>query len=230
MQDSSFYKSSEVKSWDRYWGGDVLRGRRFLYNLAASFYRRFLIKPSLNHFVKKYFKKRSQILHAGCGGGEVDDNIRNFVSITALDFSQKALEKYKRKNRTNKLICGDIRSIPLKTSSFDGIYNLGVMEHFNLNDIKKILKEFHRVLKPGGYLIIFWPPEFGISVIFFKALVYVYKKILNKKKAVFHPTEIFRLKSEGEARRIFKDEGFRVIEYYFGMRDLFTYSVIVAQK
>jgi hypothetical protein len=50
------------------------------------------------------------------------------------------------------------------------------------------------------------------------------------KKITLYPQEITRLRSEKEARQFFKTSGFKVIKYYFGIRDLFTYSVIVAQK
>lgn len=226
-------KAKEVKYWEKYWEGDILRGKRFLYDLVASFYRQYLIKPSLNCFVKTYFRKNSKILHAGCGGGEVDMDIRSFVKIIALDFSQNALNKYNSrygKKKKIKIVLGDVRSLPFRGSSFDGIYNLGVMEHFNRKDITKILNEFYRVLKPKGIIIIFWPPEFGLSVIFFKILVFLTKSIFQIKKVAFHPLEISRLQSEGQANKLFAVSGFKVIRYYFGIRDLFTYSVIVAQK
>lgn len=231
MKKRPFDQSNEIKYWEEYWQGDILRGKRFLYNLIASFYRRFLIKPSFNHFIRKYFKKNSRVLHAGCGGGEVDMDVQGYIKITALDFSQNALEKYRNRNgKRSRVILGDVRSLPFRNSSFDGIYNLGVMEHFESHEIDKILKEFNRVLKQRCTIIVFWPPEFGLSVIFFKTLVYIYKKILGKKKVVFHPPEVSRLKSEKGARQIFSASGFEVIEYYFGIRDLFTYAVVVAKK
>jgi ubiquinone/menaquinone biosynthesis C-methylase UbiE len=181
--------------------------------------------------MKKYFKEHFKVLHAGCGGGEVDIDIQNYLDITALDFSQNALNKYRKINgKKSKVVKGDVRHLPFKISSFDGVYNLGVMEHFSKKEIEKILKEFYRVLKSGGVLIVFWPPEFGLSVMFFKFLVFVTKRVFITKKIVFHPLEISRLQSENQAREIFETLNFKVIEYYFGIRDLFTYSVIVAQK
>lgn len=231
MNTNSPAKVKEAKYWDKYWEGDALHGKRFIYDVIASFYRRFLIRPSLNNFIKKYLKEGSNVLHAGCGGGEVDMDIKDYIDITALDFSRNALKKYRsRYGIKSKIVMGDVRSLPFKSRSFDGIYNLGVMEHFEKKQINVILKEFYRVLKPGGRLIIFWPPEFGVSVIFFKVLVFIGKDILRIKKISFHPLEISRLRSESEARRIFGHSGFRVIKYDFGVRDLFTYMVIVAQK
>lgn len=224
-------KLNELNSWNQYWAGDGIKSKRFVYNFVASFYRKYLIKPCLNYFMKRYFKKNSKVLHAGCGGGEVDMDLQNYLDITALDFSQNALEKYRNKHAGRcKIVNGDVRSLKFKTSSFDGVYNLGVLEHFYEEDINKILKGFSKVLKTNGKIIIFWPPEFGISVLFFKALVFLCKYILNIKRVVFHPLEVSRLKSKDEAVRIFRKSGFKIVEYSYGIRDLFTHVVIVAKK
>lgn len=224
-------KNSSVKSWDHYWEGNGIKNKRFFYNLVASSYRRFLIRPYLNHFMKKYFERNSKVLHAGCGGGEVDIDLQKYLDITALDFSQNALKRYRKRHKgKGGILTGDIRSLKFKPSSFDGIYNLGVLEHFLEDEIKKILKGFHRILKRDGTLVIFWPPEFGVSVSFFKILVFICRQILNIKNIEFHPAEPSRLKSKREAGKIFKDTGFRVIECVYGLRDLFTYVVIVARK
>jgi len=37
-------------------------------------------------------------------------------------------------------------------NSVDLIYNCHVLEHFKRNDVEKVLKEWYRVLKPGGIL------------------------------------------------------------------------------
>lgn len=224
-------KSKEIKSWDHYWEGSGIKSKRFFYNIIASSYRKFLIRPHLNHFMKKYFTEHAKVLHAGCGGGEVDMDLQNYLDITALDFSQNALKKYQKRHANNKnVLTGDIRNLKFRPSSFDGVYNLGVLEHFKEGEISKILKGFHRVLKPHGTLVIFWPPEFGVSVSFFKILVFICREILNIKNVEFHPVELSRLKSKAEARKIFKDSGFRVLECSYGLRDLFTYVVIVARK
>ncbi|MGZ6370773.1 MAG: methyltransferase domain-containing protein, partial [Bdellovibrionota bacterium] len=114
--------------------------------------------------------------------------------------------------------------------SVDGIYNLGVMEHFTEGEIDKVFAEFKRVLRPGGRMVILWPPEFGLSVIFFKVLKVLVTTITRRKDVKFHPDEICRVQSKKHALGIFQRSGFRVLDYYFGPRDVFTYSVIVAEK
>ena len=104
------------------------------------------------------------------------------------------------------------------------------MEHFTEEDIQKILNEFMWVLKNSGRLILFWPPEFGLSVIFFKVLVFVFKKILLNSDIKFHPDEITRIKSKRHVLAMIARSNLSIIQYYFGFRDLFTYAVVVAHK
>ncbi len=223
--------NSDEQGWEKYWENQKSHAGGLLYDAIAAFYRKFIIRRSLNWFTGKYFKPGSAVLHAGCGSGQVDTDIRHQFKITGLDVSVNALHFYKK---TNKQFCqtlqGSIFDIPLPASSVDGIYNLGVMEHFTDAEIPKILNEFHRVLKSGGRMVIFWPPEFGLSVIFFKVLKFIFATFLGKKDIKFHPDEITRVRSKEHALDVFNKAGFTVLEYYFGPKDLFTYSVICLEK
>lgn len=214
--------------WESYWQGQKSSGALF-YEVIAAFYRKLIIKPALNHFIGKYFKKTYRLLHAGCGGGQVDVDICKKFDVTGLDISINALNMYNKVNKGKvKLLHGSIFKIPVSDFGYDGVYNLGVMEHFSVDEIRLIMNEFNRVLKPGGKIVLFWPPEYGISVIFFKML----KRFLTPfygKDIKFHPDEKSRIKSKKEAVEILNQSGFELIEYYFGLRDFFTYAVIVAK-
>ena len=223
---------SEVASlpteWDRYWSGK--RGFHVTYDLLAGFFRKFLIKPTLNHFIKKHFKPNSHLLHAGCGSGQVDVDIAKMYKITALDISLPALHIYKKTvPEAFEAIHGDIFSIPLEDEVLDGIYNLGVMEHFTEDQIQKILLELRRVLKPNGKMVIFWPPEFGLSVNVLKATHFLLHRILQKNIKLF-PDEITRVKSKNQIESLFKRGQFRLLDYYFGWRDGFTCVAVAVEK
>lgn len=218
------------EEWDVYWEKQKTAGSA-LYDLIASFYRTIIIRPALNYFIKKYFSPKSKILHAGCGSGQVDTQISKIFNIIGLDISANALEINRKVNRGRcRLVKGDIFAMPFPKGSLDGIYNLGVMEHFSHEDIQKILQEFHRVLKDDGKIIFFWPPEFGSSVTFLKMVKFILEKVLGRKDVKIHPDEISRLQSKAQAKDILKKGNFKIVEYYFGPRDFFTHSIIVAKK
>jgi dolichol-phosphate mannosyltransferase len=222
-------KALDEQGWDDYWNNHE-QGGRILYDVIAAFYRRFIIKRTLNHFVREYFKKGSSVLHAGCGSGQVDTDITQHVSVTGLDISINALKLFKKINPKSGILHGSIFDIPLPDGSVDGIYNLGVMEHFTEPEIGLILRQFHRILKPDGRMIIFWPPEFGASVIFLKQVKWFLENVLGKKGVKIHPDEITRVQSKRHVVDLFEQAGFSVQSYYFGPRDFFTYSVIVVDK
>lgn len=220
----------DLQGWDEYWSGKDNKPTFLIYDLIAAFYRKFIIKPALNRFILGNFNADSSLLHAGCGSGQVDRDIGEKIEISALDISPAALSIYKKSNKHyRELILGSIFDIPASDGSFDGIYNLGVMEHFTEEEIAKILCEFNRVLKPGGKIVLFWPPEFGLSVMVLKIAHFILNRVL-KKNISLHPLEITRVRSRRQIECYLTQGGFKLDHYVFGIRDLFTYVVIVGEK
>ena len=218
-------KESRNDEWESYWQGQKSSGG-LLYELIAAFYRKFIIKPALNHFIYKYFRKGCALLHAGCGGGQVDVDICIQYEVTGLDISINSLNMHNKVTKGKvKLLHGSILKIPVPDGTYDGIYNLGVMEHFSVDEIRLIIDEFKRVLKPDGRIVLFWPPEYGISVIFFKLLKWILTPIYGSD-IKFHPAEITRIRSKKELMKII-GEGVQLEEYYFGCRSLATYAVCI---
>lgn len=227
VKTSSSFK--ENQNWDHYWNTQK-KGNHSLYGIIAVFYRKFIIKRNINYFIKKYFSSPSKLLHAGCGSGQVDTDISSIHSVTALDISSIALKFYQQNhNEVCKLVSGSIFLLPFKDASFDGIFHLGLMEHFTEDNINKILLEFHRVLKTDGKMIIFWPPVFGVSVIVLKIIHFVLNKLL-KKNIKLHPVEITLVKSKKQATTILMKAKFNLLEYYFGPMDFFTHCILVVSK
>lgn len=219
----------EEKEWDNYWTKKQTKSQT-IYRITASFYRQFIIKRALNHFTETEFKKGSKLLHAGSGTGQVDEDIIKKYNITALDISKEALKLYKVYNgNKTKLMHASIFDIPAKSSTFDGIYNLGVHEHFTGKENEKIFKEYLRVLKNDGKIVLFWPSKYSLSVNFLNSAHFILNDVL-KRKIRLHPEEISLIRSKKQVENFLKDCGFKVTYFYFGPKDLFTQCVIVAQK
>ena len=49
-----------------------------------------------------------------------------------------------------------MRALPFEDNSFDGIWSLGIIEHF-LDGYDAIAREMQRVLREGGYLFLTFP-------------------------------------------------------------------------
>jgi ubiquinone/menaquinone biosynthesis C-methylase UbiE len=223
-------KEREVQEdWDIYWSKQNKTSNK-LYEVFANFYRNQIIKPALNHFIFKHFEKDTNLLHAGCGSGKVDADLVNAYKITALDISYPALQIYDKVNKGKaSLVQASIFQLPFPENHFNGVYNLGVMEHFTENEIQLILLEFNRVLKPNGKIALFIPPIFGLTVQVLDFTHFVLNKIL-RRRIKLHPDEITRIKSRNHIQKMVEKAGFRFVDYYFGSKDFFTQIVIVAEK
>jgi dolichol-phosphate mannosyltransferase len=222
--------AADPQDWDSYWTSKDNKPTFLIYDLIAAFYRKYIIKPSLNRFILANFNSESRLLHAGCGSGQVDRDIGARIAISALDISPKALGIYKKANKHyRELIHGSLFAMPVPDGSFDGIYNLGVMEHFAEEEITKILLEFNRALKPEGKIVLFWPPEFGLSVLVLKVVHVILNRVLGKTISL-HPPEITRARSRRQIEEYLIRAGLTLTHYSFGVSDLFTHTVIVATK
>ncbi len=220
------------KGWDEYWL-DSARDRN-LFAVIAKMYRRYIISPAVGHYLRKYFRdeRGRTYLHAGCGSAESDRRI-GFTRATFvyLDISHEAL-LLARRNATMpgiKLVRGDIFTPPFRTASIDGIWNLGVLEHFHAPDIERIFRGLSRVLRPAARCVIFWPPAYGLSVIALTSFL----RIANAPRRTplrLYPDEVSLFRSARWARRLIEPAGLAVERTHFGIRDLFTYVVLVATK
>ena len=112
---------------------------------------------------------------------------------------------------------------------FDGLYNLGVMEHFLETEFPAVFGEFHRILKPNGRLVLFWPPEFGLSVVFLKGVHYILNDILGRNQYL-HPPEPSRVRSRKGIDEKLRMYGFELEDFSFGIHDLFTHAIVIARK
>jgi ubiquinone/menaquinone biosynthesis C-methylase UbiE len=214
--------------WDYYWTRKQT-SLHSLYDRIAVFYRQNIIKPHLERFICKYMRPGGIILHAGCGGGQVEEEITDSFTIIGMDISFNAIALYKKIHTEPNLIAGDILSIGIKEGSLDGIYNLGVMEHFSEDEIDRILREFHRIVKKDGVIILFWPPEYGSTVIFFKGVHFFLNSVL-RRNIFFQPPEPSRIQSKKWVEEKVTKAGFSLEEISFRFEDFFTNMVVVIRK
>jgi ubiquinone/menaquinone biosynthesis C-methylase UbiE len=223
-------KEREIQQeWDVYWSAKNEASSK-IYEIFADFYRNTIIKPTLNHFIYQFLPKGSSVLHAGCGSGKVDQDIVFSYNVTALDISYLALQIYDRINLQKALLIqASIFDMPFENDSFEGVYNLGVMEHFTEEEINQILREFKRVLKPNGKIILFIPPVYGLTVWVLDFTHFILNQILHRNVKL-HPDEITRIKSKQHVLQLLEKAEFKYVDYYFGIKDLFTQVVIVAEK
>lgn len=97
-----------------------------------------------------------RVLDVGCGTGFNVAHLRarGYRHVIGLDYSTEALAFCRSRDLVH-LACGDGARPPLRHGSFDLIMALDLLEH--LDDDVQALREFARLLKPGGSLVLFVP-------------------------------------------------------------------------
>jgi ubiquinone/menaquinone biosynthesis C-methylase UbiE len=118
-------------------------------------------------------KQGQSVLDAGCGPGLVigkilEENKGKIISITGLDINRTMIGHARRrcKNLPNvKLQVADLnRSLEFPDGTFDKVICSNTL--YALEEPHAVISEFHRVLKPGGTLIIANPkPNAGQSAL-----------------------------------------------------------------
>jgi sterol 24-C-methyltransferase len=103
-------------------------------------------------------KPGMRVLDAGCGMGDTALFVAKqakveVVGVDLLDFNIKAARRKVQPPQKLEFIVSDYTKTKLPNSTFDAIYTMETLVH--VPDYKQALKEFHRLLKPGGRLVMF---------------------------------------------------------------------------
>lgn len=121
-----------------------------------------------------------RVLDFGAGSGIFMRSLsKNFSEAYCIDLRTQPLEYVKKRfNLTNVTItksCG--ATLPYEDDFFDIVFAADVLEHFVSRT--EILKEFKRVLKPDGYLIISGPTENFLYVLARRLIFWFWQKKLD---------------------------------------------------
>lgn len=214
--------------WNEYWR--VSRRSEAIYAWIANLYRKLIICKSLRRSFVRHVERGSECLHAGSGSGEVDLVLLQDWKIYGLDFSREAVNRYQSSHHeVATVVQADNFSLPFRNQQFDCVFNLGVMEHFTHTGIKEMLTEFRRVTRPGGVVILFWPPVYGLSVMSLKVIHWV-ARLVNPQFKPLHPTEVSLVRNRSSIRHLLLEAGFTDVTFKFELRDLYTHEVIISRN
>lgn len=103
-----------------------------------------------------------RVLEAGSGEGYGANMIADVATkVTGLDYDVSAVEHVRARYPRVEMLHGNLAELPLDDGSVDVVVNFQVIEH--LWDQAQFLRECHRVLAPGGELLVSTPNRITFS-------------------------------------------------------------------
>jgi demethylmenaquinone methyltransferase/2-methoxy-6-polyprenyl-1,4-benzoquinol methylase len=155
-----------------------------------------------------------RVLDACCGTGDLAVAARRVgaAEVVGLDFSERMLERARRKEPAIEWVRGDLLELPFPDASFDAAtVGFGVR---NVADLERGLGELRRVLRPGGRLGILeiTRPRGPLRLFYrlwFDVLIPLAGKILPGGKAyTYLPASVRRFPGPDELAALLRARGF----------------------
>lgn len=117
--------------------------------------------------IEKFSRPASgeRVLDIGCGSGVVSDALRTHgASVIAVDGNSKAID-YARRTFGREGIqfhhC-QVEDLPAPANSIDRSYCFEVVEHLYINQVESLLRNAHRLTRPGGTITLTTPNYSGV--------------------------------------------------------------------
>lgn len=140
------------------------------FDRAANFYdqTRLLLEPIAKYGIPTIldlFGPNARVLEAGSGTGRVSiPLLERGVDLIGCDLSSQMLRRFQEKFPSARIARADASSLPFPTAQFDVVLTVHVL-HL-IPSWREVLREFRRVLVPGGtYLNVTTGAAVGVSVI-----------------------------------------------------------------
>jgi len=168
----------------------------------------------MGKYGKEYWKSEVEklkppFLSIGCGPGILEKELSRLLGkdIYGLEIDKDVLV-FK-----DNVIIGDGRELPFKANTFEFILLNHVIEHIPYP--RAVIKEIHRVLKPGGLVYVatpnlLWPYEVHYKLLFVHWLPGNLKDVMVK---IFRRGDKFEdvyLLSYARIKKLFESEGFKI--------------------
>jgi demethylmenaquinone methyltransferase/2-methoxy-6-polyprenyl-1,4-benzoquinol methylase len=159
-----------------------------------------------------------RVLDACCGTGDLAlEAQRQGGQVVGLDFSERMLERARRKSGTIEWLQGDLLALPFADGSFDAAtVGFGVR---NVADLELGVRELRRVLRPGGRVAVLeitqprgrLKPFFGL---WFDRIVPVLGKVIPGGRAyAYLPASVRRFPGAEELVAALEGAGFAYVRF-----------------
>jgi len=151
--------------------------------------------------------REKEILDAGCGTGSILKQLGNPARNVGVDLAPEAVS-FCRKRGLNNVRQADICALPFIDASFDVVICSSVLYHQWVGDPAVAVRELHRVLRPGGLLLLNVPALRFLHSAHDEAVMTAHR--FNKS----------------EMRQLLRDNGFAICRLTYWTTLLFPVAVI----
>lgn len=168
---------------------------------------------------KGHFQKNKKVLEVACNMCTTSIMLakRYGCEIEAVDLNKKALEKGKEnvlKQDLSHLIHvqqANAMNLPFDDNSFDIVLNEAMLTMLPVKAKEKALKEYYRVLKPGGILL-----THDIAILDPENTTHIQKQLSDAINVKVTPLPV------GDWTQLYKESGFKNINSQIGSMSLMT--------
>ena len=142
------------------------------------------------------------------------------LEITYFDLNGDAIEKAKQAceqlHKKGRFVVGDMFSMSFRDRAYDVVFNSGVVEHYNRSDRIRMLREYSRILRDDGTMVLGVPNHHSLP---YRCAYMLKKRILGGYQWAW-PTE-YRIY---DLRKELKATGLRLVKRLtFGKVTLFGF-------
>ena len=105
--------------------------------------------------LKSLIAPHARVLDLGCAAGR-DTRILKDMGFDAVgsDLAERLLEMARKENPDITFVLADMRDLPFDDHSFDAVWANAVLHHVNKAEMVGVLREFWRIVAPGGVVYI----------------------------------------------------------------------------
>lgn len=143
--------------------------------------------------IARHLKAGAPVVDVGCGTGGMAARLPTGYAVTGLDLAPEAVAFCKERGMT-RLAQADAGHLPLAAVVAEGVLLLDVLYHTGVPDRAAVLREAHRILRPGGLVVLNVP---------------AYQWLYSSHDVAVHTAHRF---TRGEINGLLREAGLEVVE------------------